>query len=86
MLLIDDLLAAPFRGLMFILSEINNAVEAEQEADERRIMSALAGLNRRLDEGQITEAEFEAEEQALLSRLDRPHGQGEVNAGGDQQR
>ena len=86
MLLIDDLLAAPFRGLMFILSEINNAVEAEQEADERRIMSALAGLNRRLDEGQITEAEFEAEEQALLSRLDRLHGQGEVNAGGDQQR
>jgi hypothetical protein len=86
MLLIDDLLAAPFRGLMFILSEINNAVEAEQEADERRIMSALAGLNRRLDEGQITEAEFEAEEQALLSRLDRLHGQGEVDAGGDQQR
>jgi hypothetical protein len=86
MLLIDDLLAAPFRGLMFILSEINNAVEAEQEADERRIMSALAGLNRRLDEGQITEVEFEAEEQALLSRLDRLHGQGEVDAGGDQQR
>ena len=86
MLLIDDLLAAPFRGLMFILSEINNAVEAEQEADERRIMSALAGLNRRLDEGQITEAEFEAEEHALLSRLDRLHGQGEVDAGGDQQR
>jgi hypothetical protein len=86
MLLIDDLLAAPFRGLMFILSEINNAVEAEQEADERRIMSALAGLNRRLDEGQITEAEFETEEQALLSRLDRLHGQGEVDAGGDQQR
>jgi hypothetical protein len=86
MLLIDDLLAAPFRGLMFILSEINNAVEAEQEADERRIMSALAGLNRRLDEGQITEAEFEAEEQTLLSRLDRLHGQGEVDAGGDQQR
>ena len=67
MLLIDDLLAAPFRGLMFILSEINNAVEAEQEADERRIMSALAGLNRRLDEGQITEAEFEADVRRVLA-------------------
>jgi hypothetical protein len=86
MLLIDDLLAAPFRGLMSILSEINNAVAAEHEAEERRIMSALAGLNRRLDEGQITEAEFEAEEQTLLSRLDRLHGQGEVDVGGDQQR
>ena len=86
MLLIDDLLAAPFRGLMFILREINNAVKAEQEAEERRMMSELAGLNRRLDEGQITEAEFEAEEQALLSRLDRLHGEGEVDAGRDQKR
>jgi hypothetical protein len=86
MLLLDDLLAAPFRGLMFILSEINKAVEAEQEAEERRIMIELAGLHRRLDEGQLTEGEFEAEEQALLSRLDRLHGEGEVDAGGDQQR
>jgi hypothetical protein len=86
MLLLDDLLAAPFRGLMFILSEISKAVEAEQEAEERRIMTELAGLHRRLDEGQLTEAEFETEEQALLSRLDRLHGEGEVDAGGDQQR
>jgi Gas vesicle protein G len=85
-LLIDDLLAAPFRGLMFVLSEINKAVEAEQEAEERRIMSDLAGLHRRLDEDQITEAEFEAEEQALLSRLDRLHGEGEVDAGREQKR
>jgi Gas vesicle protein G len=86
MLLIDDLLAAPFRGLMSILREVKNAVEAEQEAEERRIMSQLAALNRRLDQGEMTEAEFEAEEQALLSRLDRLHGKAEVDAGGDQQR
>ena len=86
MLLIDDLAAAPFRGLMFILREISNAVKAEQEAEERRIMSELAGLNRRLDEGQITEAEFEAEEQALLSRLDRLHGEAKVDASRDQKR
>ncbi len=36
MLLIDDLLAAPLRGLFFVLKEINAAVQAERASEERR--------------------------------------------------
>lgn len=84
MFLIDDLLLAPWRGLIFVLGEINQAVQAELEADERRLMGELAGLHRRLDEGLITEAEFEVGEEQLLDRLDRLHHSEDRDARDDQ--
>jgi gas vesicle protein GvpG len=82
MLLIDDLLLAPWRGLSFVLSEIHKVVEADRAADQRRIIGELAALHRRLDEGLITEAEFEAREQPLLDRLDS-FAAGEEDASSD---
>ncbi len=79
MLLIDDLLAAPLRGLFFVLKEINAAVQAERASDERRIIAELAELHRKLDANQITEAEFEAGEERLLHRLDSLRGGGEAD-------
>ncbi len=71
MLLIDDLLLAPFRGLFFVLREIEAAAEGELLAERSRIMESLAVLNRELEEGRLSESAFEAEEQALLQRLER---------------
>lgn len=74
MLLVDDLLAAPFRGLMFVLREIDKAVQAERAAENRAAMAELSELHRALDRGQVTEAEFDAREQVLLQRLDSLQG------------
>lgn len=80
MFLIDDLLAAPLRGLVFVLKKIDQAVQEEVALDERAIMADLSALHRALDGGAITEAEFDAREQALLQRLDRLHGEDGVDA------
>ncbi len=71
MFIIDDLLASPARGLMFVLRKINDAVQQEREAQEKATMTELTALHRELDEGKITEDEFDAREHVLLSRLDR---------------
>ncbi len=83
MLLIDDLLAAPWRGLVFVLREIEKAAREEQAAAERRVLGELAELHRRLDQGEISDAQFEAAEQVLLDRLDGVAHSGGDDAGGD---
>jgi len=75
MFLIDNLLGAPMNGLMFVFRKINDAVHEEMALDERALMSELTALHRALDEGAISEAEFEPREHALLERLDRLHGE-----------
>ncbi len=80
MIIIDSLLAAPLRGLMFVLEKINEAAHEEAEAEERTIMADLSALHRALDSAAITEAEFDAREQKLLDRLDRLHSQGASDA------
>lgn len=82
MLLIDDLLAAPLRGLFFVLKEINAAVQAERASEERQIIAELGDLHRRLDSNEISEADFEAGEARLLHRLDNFHGDGETDGRG----
>lgn len=74
MLLIDDLLAAPFRGLMFVLREVAKAAEEEQAGQERATMAELAALHRELESGALTEDAFDAREATLLERLDRMRG------------
>lgn len=83
MFLIDDLLGAPLRGLVFVLKKIDQAVQEEVAVDERAIMADLSTLHRTLDSGAITEAEFDAREDVLLHRLDRLHGEDGTDANGD---
>ena len=71
MFIIDDLLASPVRGLMFVLRKINDAVQQERDAQKKATMTELTALHRELDEGKITEDEFDAREHTLLSRLDK---------------
>ena len=74
MLLIDDLLTAPFRGLLFVLREIAKAAEEERAGEERAAMGELAALHRALESGQLTEDAFDEREARLLERLDRMRG------------
>lgn len=77
MIIIDTVLAAPARGLVFILEKIKEAVDEEMEAEKRAIMNDLTALHRAFDAAAITQAEFDAREQKLLDRLDRLQGKGD---------
>ena len=70
MFLIDDILLAPARGLFWIFKEIHHAVEEEQANEAEAITIKLSELYMMLETGQMTEAEFDAAEKALLDRLD----------------
>ncbi len=70
MLIVDDLLAAPFRGLLWVMREIVEAAQQELEAEADQIRDRLRELYMLLETGRITEEEFDAEEGPLLDRLD----------------
>lgn len=67
MFLLDKLLTTP---LLWIAREINEAVQKEVVGESEAITRALSELYMRLETGEITEQEFEAEETQLLDRLD----------------
>jgi len=62
---------APVRGTMWVADHLLQ--EARRQADDPRTVHArLAALNRALDEGAISEAAFEREEERLLALLEHP--------------
>jgi hypothetical protein len=71
MILIDDILMSPFRGLLWIFEEIRDAAEQERGAEADAITLELQRLYTTFESGQITESEFDLKESALLDRLDR---------------
>jgi predicted Zn-dependent peptidase len=71
MLLIDDILTFPIKGIFWIFREIHNAAQQEQAGEAERITAALTELYMSLETGRITEAEFDAREQELLNRLEQ---------------
>jgi len=71
MLIVDDILLAPFKGLFWVFQEIHNAVKEEQVANAEDITSELRYIYMLVETGKITEAEFNAQEKKLLDRLDK---------------
>ncbi|MDP3182792.1 MAG: gas vesicle protein GvpG [Desulfobaccales bacterium] len=71
MFLIDDLLLSPIHGVVWLGRKVQDAAEEDQAGESDRITAQLSELYMRLETGQITEAEFDAQEKALLDRLDR---------------
>jgi hypothetical protein len=69
-LILDDILLAPFRGIFWVFRKIHEAARAELEGQQQRITSELSELYMQLDTGKITEQEFDARERVLLARLD----------------
>lgn len=70
MLLVDDLLMAPMKGILWVFEEIHKAATEEQSARRDQIMADLSALYVSLEQGVITDAVFDAREQALLDELD----------------
>ena len=77
MFVVDDLLMAPARGLLWIFQEIHRAAQEEQVTDAESITAELSALYMRLETGKLTEEEFDSEEKLLLERLDRIHKPGQ---------
>jgi hypothetical protein len=69
-LLVDDLLTAPVKGLIWVFEEIHKAASEEQRARRDDIMAALSALYRALEQGELTDEAFDSREQALLDELD----------------
>lgn len=70
MLLIDDILLLPFRGLMCVFRELDNAARQEVANDAQAVRTQLRELYMMLETGRITEEEFDAGEKELLDRLE----------------
>ena len=70
MLLIDDLLLAPFRGVLWVVEKIHEAAQEELAGEADAITEQLRQLYMMLETARITEAAFDAQERKLLDRLD----------------
>ncbi len=71
MFLVDDLLLSPVKGVLWVFQEIYDAAQQELAGEREAITAALSELYLNLETGQISEAEFDAQEKLLLDRLDR---------------
>ena len=74
MLLVDDILASPVRGLFWIFRELHNAVQEEAVNEVENITQQLSELYMMLETGKISEAEFDERETMLLDWLDALEG------------
>ena len=70
MLIVDDILLFPVKGINWIFKQIHEIAEEELEGEADRIRENLTDLYMLLETGQITEEEFEQQEKELLDRLD----------------
>ncbi len=81
MLLIDDLILAPGRFLIWVARQVHEAAGKEFGQEAERITAELGELHRRLESGAVEEHEFAARERELLDRLDELEASA---AGGDE--
>lgn len=70
MFLIDDILMAPFNGMLWIFEEIHKAAQQERENESESITAELQKLYMLLESASISEEEFDKREAELLDRLD----------------
>jgi len=82
-LLVDDLLAAPVKGILWVFREIENAAKEEQRSRRDGIMASLSALYVSLEQGEITDQVFDEREQTLLDELDALDAQADA-AGSDE--
>jgi len=69
MFLIDDILLAPLKGVIWIGERLNEIAEKEF-SDEGRIKEKLMELQLKFEMDEISEEEYNRQEKELLERLD----------------
>ena len=68
MFLLDDLLMAPFKGIIFLAEKINEVIEKET-SDEGSIKERLMALQLKFEMDEISEEEYDEREDELLNLL-----------------
>jgi len=69
MFLIDDILLAPLKGVIFIAKKINDVMEKEM-SDEGAIKERLMALQLKFEMDEIDEEEYDKREDELLQLLE----------------
>ncbi len=69
MFLIDSILLAPVKGVVWLAERLNEIAEKEL-SDTGRIKEELMALQLRFELDEITEQEYNEKEKELLDRLD----------------
>jgi hypothetical protein len=82
MLLVDNILLAPFNSLLWLFKEVHKAAQQEIDGEAEEVSHALSELYMQLEIGDVTEEEFAEQESVLLDRLDEiwERDQGEDDA------
>ncbi|MCX6306102.1 MAG: gas vesicle protein GvpG [Bacteroidetes bacterium] len=70
MFLIDDILLAPLKGVIFIGKKINEVIDREM-SDEGAIKERLMGLQLKFEMDEIDEEEYDRREDELLKLLEQ---------------
>lgn len=68
--MLTSIFTGPFKGLLFIAQKIDQAVQQEREADRDVTMDALRKLHLRYEAGELSDEDFEDQEEKLLNRLE----------------
>lgn len=68
MFLIDDILLAPLKGVIFIAEKINEVIEKET-TDEGAIKERMMALQLKFEMDEIDEEEYDRQEDDLLNLL-----------------
>jgi hypothetical protein len=83
MLIVDDVLLFPVKGINWIFKQTHESAEEELAGEGDRIRENLTELYMLLETGQISEKEFEQQEKELLDRLDNLDEEDEMIGGND---
>ena len=70
MFLIDDILLAPLKGVIFIGKKINDVIDKEM-SDEGAIKERLMALQLKFEMDEIDEKEYDEREDELLKLLEQ---------------
>ena len=68
MFLLDDILLAPLKGVLFLAEKINEVIEKET-SDEGTIKERLMSLQLKFEMDEIDEEEYDKREDELLNLL-----------------
>ena len=70
MFLIDDILVSPFKGLVWIFRQLEQAADQQRASERDRLSEQLSKAYMMLETGQLAETDFASLERQILDRLD----------------
>lgn len=70
MLIIDDLLLSPFRGMLWVVRQVHLAAQQEVAGEAESIGAELRDLYMMLETGKISADQYDLREKVLLDQLE----------------